>query len=281
MYKARIITDAGREIGFGTDYYNVFSIDPLSGTDVEIFTSQGFQQIGNTIEGMGVGGLTRTISGVFYGNHRDEAFSMLQSLPIFTTGRLYIDDEYYCEIAVKKTPEIKRKGTFYQFAFQVYCRTPFWYSAQISEYEMGAWQKLFSFPASYDSHIYAQKDASAFVSCFNSGAYKTEPTIVFKSDSTVTGYGLLNAVTNEYIRINGTLLQGDIVTIGRRQGQIYVERERDGEVEDIFAELDEGSTLYWIEVGENILRMTADTHQSSLQCVVSYSPVYMGVLDAS
>ena len=279
MYEAKIITDAGNTVGFGHSWNNVFKIEPLSGVDIDINTSQGFQQIGNTIESLGVGGLSRSISGVYYGNSKNEALSMLQNLPIFTQGKLYIEDKYYCDITVKKTPEVKRKGTFYEFALMVYCRTPFWYSSDVYEYDMGEWQKSFSFPTSYDSHIYATKNASVFIDCYNPGAYKAEPKIVFKADATVTNYGLLNAQTLEYIKLNDSILPGDIVTIEKRNGQLYVERLRSGVTTDIFSTLDEDSDLYWLNVGQNILRMTADTNVSNLVCLVSFSPVYMGVAD--
>ena len=56
MYEARFETEDGRSFRFGYPYGSVFSIDPLSELDVALSTSQGFQQVGVTVESADVGG---------------------------------------------------------------------------------------------------------------------------------------------------------------------------------------------------------------------------------
>lgn len=281
MYNARIITDSGNTVSFGYEYGILFDISPLSGADVDVNTSQGFQQIGTTVESLGVSGISRTIKGTFINKSLDEAKSMLANLPVFAQGVLWWNDEYYCNIVVSKTPTIARKKGRTTFTMMVYCNTPFWYDAASNRYAMGTVEKRFRFPTSFDEHIFGERNASAFVDCFNYGSVKTAPTITFTANSTVRNFGLVNANTLEYIKVNTSLSAGEIVTIYRKNSRLYVEKDDGNTVTDIFEYLDEYSDLYWIYSGSNVLRMTAEENEAGLQCVVSFENAYMGVVDVS
>lgn len=281
MYNAKIITEDGNTVSFGYQYGILFDISPLSGADVDVNTSQGFQQIGTTVESLGVGGISRTIKGTFINKSLDEAKSMLANLPVFARGTLWFNDEYYCNIVIQKTPTIAKKNKKTTFTMMVYCNTPFWYDTNRNAYSMGIWQKRFRFPTAFDSHIFAERDASAFVDCYNYGSVRTAPTITFTASSTVTNFGLINANTLEYLRINTSLEAGETVTVYRKNSRLYIERDNGNATEDIFEYLDEYSDLYWLYPGSNILRMTADQNEAGLQCVVSFENAYMGVIDVS
>ena len=56
MYKMIFLSDNGQKFVFGTDNANVFDADLGDGVTVDIGTSQGFSQIGETIE-------SRTVEG--------------------------------------------------------------------------------------------------------------------------------------------------------------------------------------------------------------------------
>ena len=281
MYNARIITDNGDIFSFGYQYGVLFDISPLSGANVDVNTSQGFQQVGTTVESLGVGGLSRTIKGTFINKDLAEAQSMLAKLPVFTRGVLWFNDEYYCNIVVQKTPTIVRKKNKTTFTMMVYCNTPFWYGSTKNQYTMGSWTKRFRFPVLYDTHIFAEVNTGAFVDCYNYGSVNATPTIVFTASSTVRNFGLINANTLEYIKINTTIGQGETVTIYRKNSRLYVEKSNGVTTEDIFEYLDEYSDLFWLYPGANVLRMTADENEAGLQCVVSFENAYMGVLDVS
>ena len=64
MYNAKIVSNNGTVLNLGFDYGIIFDITPLSGTDIEISTSQSFQQIGESVENSSALGLTREIYGV-------------------------------------------------------------------------------------------------------------------------------------------------------------------------------------------------------------------------
>lgn len=276
MYNARIETDAGKSVRLGYDYGNIFDISPLSGVDVNLGTSQGFQQIGETVETQSVQGITRTISGTFTGADPESAARvMLRALPIFTTGRLVFDDRYFCRIHIKKTPYVHRNSVGkYTFSMMVYCETPYWLDIRSEQYVMGGYTAAFSFPVIYDAHVFGVSDESAFTNCINNGAIEVPFTARFTTDTETSKFGIININTLERLTLNTTLLQGESVTVSRENGRLYVQR---GD-EDIFAVLDESSDLFMMHPGDNVLRMTAETGLGGLRVSISYNAAEIGVI---
>lgn len=276
MYNARIETDAGKIVRFGYEYGNIFDITPLSGVDVSFGTSQGFQQVGETVETQSVQGISRTIRGTFIDSDPEAAArAMLRALPIFTTGRLVFDDKYFCRIHLKKTPYVHRNSSGKcTFDMMVYCETPYWLNLQSDQYVMGGYTAAFSFPVIYDSHIFGVKNESAYTNCVNSGAMDVPFTANFRSETETVNFGIININTLEHLRLNMTLTQNDEVTVSRENGRLYV--QRDGE--DIFSVLDEDSDLFMLHPGDNVLRMTADSGLSGLKVSISYNAAEIGVI---
>lgn len=261
---------------FGYNFGNVFDITPLSGVDVTFGTSQGFQQIGETVETVSAQGVSRTIRGTFIGDNPEiTARAMLQSLPLFTTGRLIFDDRYFCRIHLKKTPYIHRSSTGkYTFDMMVFCETPYWLSLRSNEYVLGGYNPAFSFPVEYDSHLYGSKDDSAFINCRNEGAMDVPFDAWFTTDTQTINFGIVNINTFEHLMLNMTIDQGERVHISRESGRLYIRR---GD-EDVFSALDEESKLFSMHPGDNILRMTAESGLSGLKVSISYNSAEIGVI---
>lgn len=276
MYNARIETDAGKIVRFGYEYGNIFDITPLSGVDVTFGTSQGFQQIGETVETQSVKGISRTIQGTFIGEDPESAArAMMRALPIFTTGKLIFDDKYFCRIHIKKTPYVHRSSAGkYTFSMMVYCETPYWLDVKGTQLAMGGYTPAFSFPTLYDIHVFGVRNDSAFTNCVNNGAIEVPFTARFTTDTETVNFGIINIYTLEHLTLNMTLTQEDSVTVSRENGRLYVQR---GE-EDIFEVLDESSDLLMLHPGDNVLRMTAESGLSGLQVSISYNAAEIGVI---
>lgn len=279
MYRARIETDKGRTFVFGPENCNVFDIDPLSGVDVNLSTSQGFQQIGETVENQSVKGISRTIKGTIYKDQINTARQMLTYLSIFTTGRLYYNDEYYCEIIISKTPYVKTlKDGKVTFSMMVFCSLPYWYSTSTSTTTIGAYEPRFKFPVIYDSHMFGEKNPSAFINCYNAGAIESPYEARFTCTTQVKNPGLVNVYTLEKIEFNMTLELDDELVVRRDNGVLAVELTRDGKTTNALAYMTEDSTLFWLNPGDNVLRLTATEHVDDLICYVSFNAAEVGVI---
>ena len=63
----KIVTDAGAVLHLGWDYDIPYFLDPLNGVDVDLQTAQGVNQVGDTVEGQSVSGVSRTLDVGFWG----------------------------------------------------------------------------------------------------------------------------------------------------------------------------------------------------------------------
>ena len=66
MYSAKFESDNGLTFVFGANGGNVFDMDLGSGVSVDIGTSQGFSQIGETVETLAVNGRAISVKGVLF-----------------------------------------------------------------------------------------------------------------------------------------------------------------------------------------------------------------------
>lgn len=281
MYSARIETDAGKVFNFGHEYGSVFDITPLTGADVDIATSQGFQQIGETVENQSVGGVTRTIRGVFFQSAASLSRQMLNTLAIFTTGKLYFGDGYYCDIVIKKTPVIStEKNGRIVFMLLVFCSTPFWLKSEVNAYNVGGIEAAFHFPVIYDKHTFSKHSEGAFVNAYNGGITQSEFSVAFSTSSVVRNFGIIDVNTLKFIKLNMEIESGTIVTVYRKGGKLFIEKQNGDTVIDAFSALDENSDLFSITSGDNIIRVLADEGERDLQAIISFYEPYMGVVNA-
>ena len=286
MYNAKIVTDNGDTFNFGYEYGILFDIDPLNGIDVNISKSQGFQQIGETVESQSVIGISRTIKGVIFDNLNQNIKNMLSILTMFTAGKLYFNDTHFCDIYISKTPSIsKPMNKKVNFTMMIYCPIPYWLDVNIRGYVLGGWTPEFSFPVTYNNsgsgnpHIFGIHDSNVFINCYNPGDVKQPLSIEFTTHSESTTYGIVNVNTMESILIQDTLSIGETVFIKNMNGKLSVIKKSAEVITNIFYKLRESSTLFWAVPGDNIFKIVAFSGRDQIKASVSFYPGYVGVFD--
>ena len=106
VFDAIFTASSGQSFSFGYKAGVLYSIDPIGDLPVELETSQGYQQVGATVESRSISGVTRTITGRIL---RNTAYLKRQLRDIFTpgaTGRLTVAGKYYCDAEVQRCPAI-------------------------------------------------------------------------------------------------------------------------------------------------------------------------------
>lgn len=276
-YNARFERDDGKSFYFGYEYGAVFDISPLSELDVTVSTSQGFQQVGTTIENRSIGGVNRKISGVLLGDANDSKRRMLNIFAPFSSGKLIFNDKYYCNAVVKKTPYIATRSKDCEFTLQLYCASPYWLDMAESGYVLGGYTPAFHFPVNYATpHIFGIKNPNAFTNCKNTGDVDTLFAVEFSAESSVSNYGITNVYTLETMRFNDTLEYGERLRAYRIGGRLYVEKETESGTVDAFETLDESSNLFYIHPGDNIIKPDGDD-ATNLIVSVKFNAAYPGV----
>ena len=276
MYNARFLSDTGRQFRLGYEYGNIFDIDPLSGVSADISTSQGFQQNGETVESVSTGGVERQITGKLLRNLAAQKTDMFRAFAPGAFGALYFNERYTCRCVVKQSPQFGEGKSKETFVLTLFCPNSYWQSVDGKDYILGGYSPSFRFPVNYGTpHRFGVKNPTAFINCVNDGAVAVDFTAEFTASAPVTNYGIVNAVTLEEMKINDTLTTDDKTVVYRKNGKLYVEKNG----KDIFSALDEDSTLFLVNPGDNPFKATADSGVESLIVSVSFNDPYVGVYD--
>lgn len=279
MYNASFVTSDNKTFKFGYEEGTIFDIDPLSEIDVDVSTSQGFQQTGVTVEAETVSGVSREIKGVFTDSTDTAlALSMINIFTPGTHGKLYFNDEYYCDCVVQKTPLLALKNRKRTFDLMLFCSYPYWIYTTETSWEIGGYTACFELPVCYDEHIFGIKNSDAITDCYNEGSVERPIDITFTSRVSAENYGVENTDTGEYLQFDDTLESGEKTHVYWDEGRLKVEKTIDGETENAMSILNEGSTLFTIYPGNNNLKQYADTNDDQLTIIVTLSPATTGVI---
>ena len=275
----KLVTDAGAVLHLGWDYNAPYNLDPLNGVDVDIQTAQGINQTGTTVERQSVAGVSRTLSGGFWGGHAlDNARNFARKLPYYTTGTMYFEDAYFTRFVVQKTPYFS-SYTEPRCELMLYSPKPYWYDLTATARVLGGYQPAFSFPVCYDSHTYGIRQDGEAAVLRNPGSLPVPFTATLRSTMPVEHPRVVDLRTGAFIGFDLTLQDGDRLEIYRSTtDRLACTLTREGKTSNIFSKLDEDSTLTELQPGDNILSMQADSGAAYLQASVSFYPMEAGVL---
>ena len=280
MYEAKYVRSDGMtfELSFANGV--IFDIDPLSELDVDISSSQGFGQIGSTVDAQSIAGVSRTVRGRLLGDANTRKNRMLRVFSPLTGGRLIFNGRFFCDCVVKKAPAVSPRRRDAEFSLMLYCPYPYWLAVEETTYWLNLYTPRFSFPVLFDDHIFGERSSSGYTDCRNAGNVPVHYTAEFTSEADVEAYGLTDLLTHKSIVINDTLHAGETVSLGRTDGRVYLRKKSSsGVVTNLMSALDEASTLWTLAPGSNLLKLTADSGQPNLNATITMSPAFTGVYD--
>ena len=279
MYPLKYVSDSGVtiQLGRGTPY-RVTKVEGLNGVETKIETSQGFEQVGETIDTLTTGGNTIKVNGKINPFTSDLGNAMTDAILPMSTGRLYIDDKYWIDVAVKNAPAIAQALRSATYSFRLYAPYPYWKSVQKNTYQLGGSIGGFRFPVNYSTpHHFGQRSSALFLNCINNGNVKTDFILTLYAKATLSNITITNAQTQEYIGINTEMQGGDYVYMYRENNQLRCVRERNNVETDIFSTVDEDTDLFFMNVGDNVLRAEAETGGNNLVVQVDFYNTKSGV----
>lgn len=281
MYNVVFETDNGQKYIFGQDGETVFDMDLGSGISVDIGTSQGFSQVGETVESMTVGGRTITVRGTVFGNVQSRKKTMRKVFAPFVWGKLIFEGKYYIRVCVKDTPTFSPVKNDGRFTMLLYAPFPFFYSVDDAHFNIGETVPTFSFPINYATpHKFGERGVEKYTNVYNSGDIAVPFNVYMETSSTSVNPSIVNLDTQEYLKLNGTLTVGDVANIYRDSNNILrAELTADGEVIDILSWIDDGSTLFQLNPGDNIIAFDDDDGGSNLTVKFTFSPAVVAVYE--
>jgi len=282
VYNVVFENDNGSKYVFGVNGNTVFDMDLGDGVSVNIGTSQGFSQIGETIQSRTVSGRTINVSGAVYGNVQERKKTMRRSVSPFSFGKLVFEGRYYIRVFVKSAPTFSSVKNDGRFTMQFYAPYPFFKSVEEKNVDIGTIKSLFSFPVNYSmTHKFGEKETERYKNVYNDSDVSVPFSLYLSCSGTSTNPVISNLNTFQFLKINGTLNVGDYLKIYRNDDNVLMaELTSDGETTDVISWIDESSDLFELVVGDNLISATDDEHGASLSVKITYNPVAVAVYES-
>lgn len=125
--------------------------------------------------------------------------------------------------------------------------------------------------------VFGLRQPSLIVNVYNSGAVRTGMKMVFKATGTIKNPSFINVMTQEYFKINKTMVAGETVTINTTIGEKKVIGFLNGREQNYFKYRDLDSTWLQLEVGDNLFRYDADENIDGLEAYIYFYNRYLEV----
>lgn len=283
MYNARFESDNGLVFVFGKNGGNVFDMDLGSGVSVDIGTSQGFSQVGETVETLAVNSRPITVTGVLYRDIENQKRNMRKIFAPFVAGKLIFEDGRYTRVYVQDPPSfssVKKNG---KFTMQLLAPFPYFYGQNEESVQIGSVIPKFRFPVNYaQPHIFGELSEERFSTIFNDSDIKVPYSFQIKVNGTSTNPTVTNLLTFEFLKINGTFNAGNVINVYRDDNNVLVANVTDnnGNIEDIISMIDDESTLYELAVGDNLISISDDEGGVGMSARISFKSVVVALYES-
>lgn len=186
--------------------------------------------------------------------------------------------EYSIRGRVTNVSEGERVARLKQFVIQVDCYNPFWSDINELKEEIALWEPCFEFVQYFDEPVeLGVRVDNLIMNVANNGDVTSGMTIEFRCNGTVINPSLYNIDTQEYMKVEGTYVSGDVITMTTQFANLGLELNRNNVKTKILHLLDTKSTFLQLEVGDNIFRYDAEEGLDNLDVSVYHNNLYLGV----
>lgn len=271
MFEAVFENDNGKVFTFGPNGSNWFGMNIGEAVDITLGTSQGFSQIGETVETMSAGGRAIDVTGKLFGNIVERKNALRNVCAPLSTGRLVFNGTHYIRVYVKSPPSFSAVKNNGLFKMQFYAPFPYFSTFGESHNLIGGIEPNFRLPVNYSKpHRFGTRSSDRYTNIINSGDIRVPFKLILRSEGISTNPTVTNLTTFAFLRINGTLNSGEYITVYRDNNNVLrAELTQGNVVTDVIDWLDDDSSLFELESGDNLISST--DAQGGVSLVVSFS----------
>ena len=274
MLTFEYVTENGA-VSFSEDSdFWITDIDGLSSNEITISETQGVNQIGSTRSSQSVRPRDLTVTGVLFGDLKENRRALLSCVSPMVPARFFIHEDgesWYLEGTPKRTPVMEETAEMQQFQFILHCPYPYWRTADDANTLLAGIKALFKFPFFTGGKWYISKyEASAFKRVLNDGDVAIDLTVELKAMAQVQAPEVLLVETGSMLRITKTLQAGESFTISTVYGsKRVIYRHADGVEENGFRYLSSDSDMNMqLQPGVNTFRYDAADNREGLRVSV-------------
>lgn len=195
------------------------------------------------------------------------------------------DEEYFLNANLEGAPSFpigfeNDNQKWQRGLLQFSANDPYFYSKDAEKIDIALWVGAFEFPLEIPEDTGVEmgyRSESLIVNVINEGQESTGMTIRFKAIGTLKNPSLVNVNTYETLKLNTTMVAGDVIEISTYRRNKKVKLKRNGQVIDLFNSLDLTSTFLQLEMGDNLFRYDAEEGLDNLEVSMSFTPRLLGV----
>ena len=161
----------------------------------------------------------------------------------------------------------------------IFCPKPYFNGVSDSVQEFASIESLFEFPFSIaEAGIpFSNLLINVEKSIINNGDVTTGVIINIQATGQVVNPKTYNVGTRESLILNTTLQDGDLVTINTRQGEKAITLLRDGVTTNLIGSLQQGSSWFMLEPGDNVFTTAADSLAENMLVTFTITDQFEGV----
>ena len=273
----RYINDFGGELVF--DYAHGFLLNLPDGVDtisVNLSTAQGINQVGATVQAKQIQVRPITISGKIVGNDAQALKDSLVSVVRADVGGTLYADDWRIAVVVTATPTIGPEPMGASFQFSATAPYPYWVSNSEKASMITGITPGFRFPWNISRpYRFGTRAIGQYVVVPNKG--QTDVPFVVEIvclGSSASNVRIDNILTQEYLLLEKSLVEGEVVTINVTHYRTYVTSSVDG---DCRGALTLESNLFQLHTGDNVWKASAGSGIDNLDIGVSYAEESGGI----
>lgn len=141
---------------------------------MDVQTAQGVNQVGVSVERQSVAGVSRELIIHCHSSHGDaDAELLLEKLPYFTSGTMYLVDKFFCRFVLSKTPYTKSIHPYPVLDFMLFCPKPFWYDLTAQSFCINGFVPSFRLPVNYSKpHRFGVRTSIGWLNAYNPGRWQ-------------------------------------------------------------------------------------------------------------
>lgn len=282
MYSARFISDSGNSYLFGSKGQTAFQMDVGTGIPVDLKLSQGFAQVGESVNTQSVSGKIINVVGAVYGNVEKKKNELRKVFAPFSSGKLIFNETHYIRVYVKNSPNFSAVKNHGKFTMTLYAPYPFFRNVKPSLQKIGELVPMFTFPVNYAiPHKFGEKGLERHSKIVNGGDVPVPYDITIVATVSVQNPVITNLLTGEKMKINGSLDGGDALHIFRNKHGIFqAELIKDNVINDVISWVDEESNFFELPVGDSVISVIDDQGGGSLETTLVFEEAVVSVYES-
>lgn len=279
--------EKGDAIEFSADSgIRITSIDGLSSNTISLSEATVSNQVGSSITGQSIEAKDITLNGRFKYDPQKRKRLLAVILPgVAATLRLINTREnidVYWKVSPKKTPELGNGVTWQNFQISLRAPYPYARSADSNITDFNTLTALHRFKRSYPSKTpfkLSTRNYQPLKQIYNKGSLDTGFIIRMTAEADeIKGPRITQVDTQENIEFPElTLNIGDILEVSTYENERYCHLIQGNKITNVFSYMAYTSHFFQLKPGNNVIRYSASTNESSLDVRLSFDDTVAGV----